>query len=428
MTSERRIDDGADHGCLPAPRPATNTATGAPPGSGEHLGGDPTRFPWIPVLALGFAWFLGVAIELGPSGLLTGIAADLDVSIAAAGTLTTSYALGNAILVLPLTALVVRFPRRPTLVVVMAVLVLSTLVVAVAPSLPVADGGRFLGGGAYAVMCTLFPAVIVRTAGPGHAGKAITVAFTATSLGTALGGPLASLTGGAFGWRATFLGAAALVLVAGVLMTLAVPPLPGTRRGGLSVLQTARLPGVLRVAVGWSLVMLAHFVVLTYIDAYLQDLGAPRYLTSLTLLVIGVGGIVGTLAIGVVSARSAAAALLVAPVLVALGFVVLLLGGEHLVAALAGVLLWGVGVSAVVVVYQKALLLTGARAPESATSIGVLLAQSGFAAGATIGGITLSTVGLRAVPLVALLFVLASILIAVTLRPAIAHAESLAPG
>ena len=58
----------------------------------------PTRFPWAQILVLGFAWFLAVAIELSPAGLLGGIAADLNISTAAAGTLHTSYALGNAIL------------------------------------------------------------------------------------------------------------------------------------------------------------------------------------------------------------------------------------------------------------------------------------------------------------------------------------------
>ncbi len=90
----------------------------------------PTRFPWVPILVLGFAWFLAVAIELSPAGLLGAIATDLNISTAAAGTLTTSYALGNAILVLPLTALALRFSRRSALNVVMAVFVASNVIVA----------------------------------------------------------------------------------------------------------------------------------------------------------------------------------------------------------------------------------------------------------------------------------------------------------
>jgi predicted MFS family arabinose efflux permease len=234
---------------------------------------------------------------------------------------------------------------------------------------------------------------------------------------------IASLTGDAFGWRITFLGAAVLVVIAGILMSFVIPHIRESTHESLTLLQTSRLPGVLRVAIGWSLVMLAHFVVLTYIDAYLEQVGAPGYITSLSLFIIGAGGIIGTLLIGQISSRSMLAALITAPVTVAVGFVVLFLGGGNLIVALTGVTLWGIGIAAAVVVHQQALLLTGSRAPESATSIGVLLAQAGFAVGATVGGLSINAIGIRAIPLVALVFVIGSIIIAATLRPVIRQAH-----
>lgn len=56
------------------------------------------------------------------------------------------------------------------------------------------------------------------------------------------------------------------------------------------------------------------------------------------------------------------------------------------------------------------------RSPQTATSIGVLLAQAGFAAGATVGGVTLDSFGVATIPLVGLAFVVGSIIIATTLR------------
>jgi predicted MFS family arabinose efflux permease len=377
---------------------------------------EPEHFPWLPILVLGFTWFLAVAIELSPAGLLGAIAADLDVSVVAVGTMTTFYALGNALLVLPLTALAIRFARRTALTVVMVVFVASNLAVALAPTIAFADIGRFVGGASYAVICTLFPAVVVRLAGPRYAGKAITVVFTATALGAALGAPLASIIGNTFGWRVTFLGAAALAAVAGVLMGFLVPKIREGAHKPLTLRQTAREPGVLRVAIGWSLVMLAHFLVLTYIEAYLSNLGLPTYVTGITLFLLGVGGIVGTLFIGRISSRSVFAALIVAPCVVAAGLTVLLLGGSNLAVVLAGIALWGIGMAATVVIYQQAILLTGHRAPETATSIGVLLAQAGFAAGATVGGATINLLGVATIPIVALAFVAGSIIIATTLR------------
>jgi predicted MFS family arabinose efflux permease len=290
--------------------------------------------------------------------------------------------------------------------------------------------GRFLGGACYALICTLFPAVAVRIAGPRHAGKAITVVFAATSLGVALGAPLASEAGNAFGWRVTFLAAAVLALIAGVLMSFIVPAVREAQEmeKGLSLIQTARLPGVLRVAIGWALVMLAHFVVLTYIDAYLEDLGTPKYITSVTLFLIGASGLVGTILVGRLSSRSMYAALLTAPITVAVGFAVLFLSGGNLVVVLIAVTLWGLGIAAAVVVYQQAILLTGRRAPEKATSIGVLLAQAGFAAGATVGGVSLDFFGVATIPLAALAFVAGSIIIATTLRNTIRNTTPQTPG
>jgi predicted MFS family arabinose efflux permease len=275
------------------------------------------------------------------------------------------------------------------------------------------------------LICTLFPAVVVRITGPRMAARGITVVFTATSLGAAFGAPLASIVGNALGWRVTFVAAAALALVAGVLMSFSLPRGRSTPSKSLSLLETVRLPGVLRTAVAWSLVMLANFVVLTYIQAYLEAFEVPAYMTSVSLFLVGAGGIIGTLLVGRISGRSTYAALVITPALVGAGFVLLLLGGSNLAIVIAAIAIWGIGIAATVVIYQQVILLTGARAPESATSIGVLLAQAGFAAGASVGGGTIELLGVRAIPLVALAFVLGSIAIALTLRRTVHTAEEL---
>ncbi|WAM19080.1 MFS transporter [Rhodococcus sp. JS3073] len=382
----------------------------------------PDRFPWWPLLVLGFAWFLGVAVELSPAGMLGGIADELDVSVTAVGTLTTFFALGNALLVLPLTALSLRFARRTALVTVMMVFVVSNIVVGLAPSILVADIGRFVGGAAYGVVCALFPAVAVHIAGPTHAARAVTLVFAASTLGMSLGAPIASLTGDAFGWRITFLGAAAVALVVGMLMSRTVPDIRTTSERRVSLVEAGRLPGVLRVCIGWALLMLGHFVVLTYIDAYLEDLGVPTFVTSVSLFLLGVGGLIGVFVIGRIAKKSVITALIAAPMIVASAFAVLALGGNALPVVLASIAIWGVGFSGTVLIYQRAILITGRRAPETATSIGVLLAQGGFAAGAAIGGVTIEVLGVATIPVVALVFVLGTIVIATTLRPAIRSA------
>ncbi len=53
----------------------------------------------------------------------------------------------------------------------------------------------------------------------------------------------------------------------------------------------------------------------------------------------------------------------------------------------------------------------------------MLLAQAGFALGATIGGIIIDVLGIATIPLIALAFVIVSVVLAVTLRRVVGEAE-----
>lgn len=387
---------------------------------------EPERFPWLAILMLGFAGFagfVGLAVELSPAGLLNTISVHFDVSLATVGTLTTAFALGNALLVLPLTSLAMRFGRRSALVAVMAVFVIGNLVVAVAPSIEIADVGRFVAGASFAVQCSLIPAVAVRIAGPRFAGRAMAVVLGANALGMALGASLASILGMAAGWRVTFVVAAAIAAFIGVMFAITVPRIHTAPEHRLSLLAATRLPGVLRVCITWALLMLGHFVVLTYIDAYVGRLGLPSYVTSVSLFVLGIGGMIGIALVGQISRRSYFAALVVAPSAVAVALGVIATGVNSLPVVLILIALWGFGFSGTILIAQQTILLLGRRAPETAMSVGILLAQLGFALGATIGGLVVTYLGIGIIPLVAVIFVLGAVGLAVSLRGVVHRAQ-----
>lgn len=398
------------------------TTTVVEAGETHHLA-EPAKFPWLPILMLGLAGFLGLAVELSPAGLLNAISSGFGVSLAAVGTLTTAFALGNALLVLPLTSLAMRYSRRSALVAVMVLFVAGNLLVAAAPSIEVADVGRFIAGAAFAVQCALIPAVAVRIAGPRYAGRAMTVVLGANALGMAVGASLASILGMATGWRVTFVVAAAVAALIAVMFAMTVPHIHTQPENRLSLRKAVRLPGVFRVCVAWSLLMVGHFVVLTYIDAYLGRLGLPAYATGLSLFVLGIGGMIGVTLVGQISQRSYSIALVVAPSAVAVALGVIATGVSSLPAVAALIALWGFGFSGTILISQQTLLLLGRRAPETAMSVGILLAQLGFALGATVGGLVVSYLGLDLIPVVAVVFVLAAVITAVSLRGVVHRAE-----
>ncbi|MGG2305163.1 MFS transporter, partial [Salmonella enterica] len=83
-------------------------------------------------------------------------------------------------------------------------LVLSNLLVAVAPSfVPLLTGRLLLGigvGGFWAIGVAIGPRLVP----PAHAIKATSLIFAGVSLGTVAGVPAGALIGELFGWRAAF--------------------------------------------------------------------------------------------------------------------------------------------------------------------------------------------------------------------------------
>lgn len=400
----------------PHPRKDTVSPSTSPTSLREPHGRPWTSFPWLPIVVLATAGFLALTVELSPSGLLTRMAPDLQSSVAAAGSLTALYSLGNAVLVLPLTAAVLRWiSRRWALALALLVFVAGNVVVAVSSDLGTAVVGRFVSGGAHGLLMALAPAVATRMVAPEHRGRALSLVIGANTVGIALGAPLASLAGTTLGWRVAFLGAATLALACAVLLLIAVPrDLPGTTDGPqIHLLAALRLQGVFRIGTAWALLMLGYMAVITFIDPYLEALGVPPIVTSLALFVFGVGGIFGVTIGARVAARSRTVALVAMPVGMAVAYVLLTMGIGALPVVLAVLALWGLAFSGSVLVYQDALLLAGHRAPEAAMSIGVVLTQGGMAVGAALGGVVVGSIGVALTPLIGLasiIIVLAAIL------------------
>ncbi|MEU5655107.1 MFS transporter [Streptomyces sp. NPDC047737] len=385
--------------------------------------GNETRFPLFAVLVFAFTGFLSLTTELLPSGLLTLIAPDLHVSVAMAGAVTTAYAVGVVVTVLPLTRLALKLPRRTALVLTVLLFVLSNLIVVFAPSLAVSLVGRFLGGAAHGLVWALLPAVVARFAGPRHAPRAMTIVFTGNSLGLAAGAPLSSLLGTSLGWRIAFAVMAVAALITALLLIRIVPHLHVQEGPHMPLLKAARLPGAMRVIVGWALVMLGHFGVLTYIAPYLERLGVGSGVVSLSLAVLGCAGIVGVMLIGRLGARSLLAGMITAPVLILVALALLLVAPPALPVVFVVLVVWGMGFSGTVLLYQQAVLVTGHRAPETVTSISVLVSQLGIALGASAGGLTVSSLGLGALPVIGLVFVAAALVLLPGLRPALRRAR-----
>ncbi|MFB6814875.1 Cmx/CmrA family chloramphenicol efflux MFS transporter [Streptomyces sp. NPDC056347] len=253
------------------------------------------------VYALGLAVFAQGTSEFMLSGLISDIAADLHVSIPAAGLLTSAFAVGM-IVGAPLMALFSRnWPRRRALVFFLCVFCAVHVVGALTPGYGLLLATRVVGAVANAGFWAVALVTAVSLAGPGARARATSVVVGGVTLACVAGVPAGAALGGQWGWRSAFW-AVALVSVPAVLVIARSVPAgrpasdPVPVRQELRALAAPRLPLTL---VTMALVQGATFCAFSYVEPLatrVTGLGPDRVPGLLALF--GLGSFLGVTAAG----------------------------------------------------------------------------------------------------------------------------------
>ena len=249
----------------------------------------------LPVLSLMLVVFSLTTGEFVIAGILPDVAADLRVSIPAAGLLVTAYALGMIVGGPVVTVLTARLARKTLIAVLVAVSLVGNLASALAPAYAVLLGARFVAG---LVVATFFAVAITTAVSMAPEGKqATTVAklVLGMNLGIILGTPIGTFIGQNLGWRATFAAIVAFT-AAGLLAVLRfVPAGPALASG--SVLNELRVfaNNDVRLAIALTAVGNVGIVmVFSYITPLLTDVsGFAAGAIPVLLLVYGAGAVLG---------------------------------------------------------------------------------------------------------------------------------------
>lgn len=249
---------------------------------------------------LAVAVFAQATSEFMLAGLVTEIAADLGVSVAVAGSLTSAFAVGMVIGA-PLVALGARrFPPRTSLASFLVVFAAVHVIGALTPSFIVLVVTRVLAALANAGFLAVALTVAVRLAPPERTSRATSILLAGSTLALIVGVPAGALLGQLFGWRSTFWTVAIVTLPALVAVLLQVPSRPSTDgvlqsvQGELAVLR--RLPVALTLLVA-ALVNGGTFAVYTYIAPLIVGTGelGPAAV-PIALALFGVGSFLGVTA------------------------------------------------------------------------------------------------------------------------------------
>jgi predicted MFS family arabinose efflux permease len=369
------------------------------------------------LIVLAAIGFTAITTELLPSGLLPQISADFKVSEATAGYLTAGYAAIIVVTVIPLSMALARIPRHYLLIALILTFAASNALVAVVSDFGAAMGSRVVGGIAHGLLWSAMAPFVARIVPAHKVGKALAIVFSGNSLGLAIGAPVGTALGNLLGWRSAFL----VLAASGVLLALlAVWLLPPVRRipdaPHPSLRKAIGQPGVRIVAVGWPLMLMAHFALFTYIAPFLREVRLPDYSIPLSISVLGVAGLVGIWIAGItvdskprrwhlITVAGVVVSLLLLP-LVGTALPGLALGGvagENLAlpAAMLLMFVWGIGIGAMGIYNQSAILRAGGEYRDAANGLTVLTIQVGITIGAMFGAAALTLAGPALIPVAA---------------------------
>ncbi|TXS24573.1 Cmx/CmrA family chloramphenicol efflux MFS transporter [Streptomyces sp. gb1(2016)] len=353
------------------------------------------------VYVLGLAVFAQGTSEFMLSGLLSSIAGDLHVSLAAAGLLTSAFAVGM-VAGAPLTALAGRtWPRRRALLLFLGVFVAVHVVGALTSSYGVLLATRVVGALANAGFWAVALVTALALAGPHRRARATAVVVGGVTVACVVGVPAGALLGELWGWRAAFWAVALVSVPAAVALLAAVPggrPDGAPQAGARSELRALARPRLLLTLLVMALVQGATFCTFSYLEPLVTRVtGFGAGWVPVVLALFGVGSFAGVTLAGRLADARPDAVIGLGMTALAAGWAALALTAGHPAATLAlvllqGALAFGTGTALITRVFHLA-----PDAPTMAGSFATAAFNVGAATGPWLGGLALGAgLGFRA--------------------------------
>lgn len=347
---------------------------------------------------LALAVFVMGTSEFMLAGLLPAISAELDVTLGAAGLLTSAFAVGMVVGAPAMAAFARRWPPRLSLILCLLVFAVAHVIGAITPSFGVLLLTRVVSAVANAGFLAVALTTATALVPSDRKGRALSILLSGTTVATVAGVPAGALLGTAMGWRATFWAIAAL----GVLALLghargishdrsdaghtgtASPPLGAELR----ILATPRL--LLTMVVG-ALINGGTFAAFTFLAPVVTGVaGLGDAWVSGALVLFGAGSFLGVTVAGHLSDRRPGVVLAVGGPLLLASWIVASAVAAHPVALLASVFVQGVlsfGVGSTVI---ARVLYAASGAPTMGGSYATAALNTGAALGPVLGALALA--------------------------------------
>lgn len=344
---------------------------------------------YLRVLLLATAVFCAGIEENIFVGILPEVAADLGVSFAAVGQLTTIFSVSFGLSALFLSAFTAHWERKRLLLIAMVLFAATNLMAAASPTYLVLFIVRIVMASSCAMVILLATSMAAELVPPSHKGRAIGLIFMGLSSSLVLGIPAGMAITGWLGWRAVFVGIAlmSLPVIACVMLLLpSVPRLPAIafhtywRHLCVPKIFSGQLVSVGMIG--------GNFVLFAYLTPYLERmfaLGAGAM--QVLYLCSGVAGVLGAYLGGWMSDRiGPRRAVLLCPGMFLASMLLLPLANGSLLLFVPALLIWGCLSWTISPVVQGYLIDADPGRANLSIGLNVAAMQFGVALGAGLGG------------------------------------------
>ena len=353
---------------------------------------------WGAVFAMSLAAFVLVASEFMPVSLLTPIAADLHITEGQAGqglSVSGLFALFASLLTASVAA---RVDRKPLLLSLTLLMIVSGTVVAFAPNYWVFMAGRALIGVAIGGFWSLSAATAIRLVPDDQIARAMAVVNGGNALATVIAAPLGSFLGAFIGWRGAFLCVIPVAVIASIWLWASLPAMKSQSGSGTG--NVFRLMKSTPIALGMAAVsvfFMGQFMLFTYLRPFLETVTHVSVsMLSLMLLVLGLAGLAGTFLIEAFLKNGLHRTLIFIPILMAVIALALVSFGSSVATTTVLLGLWGLVATAAPVGWWTWLARTMPEDAEAGGGLMVAIIQLAIASGAIVGGLVFDSNGYRA--------------------------------
>lgn len=353
---------------------------------------------WGAVFAMSLAAFVLVASEFMPVSLLTPIASDLHITEGQAGqgiSVSGLFALFTSLLIASVAA---RVDRRPLLVALTVLMIVSGAVVAFAPNYWVFMIGRAVIGVAIGGFWSLSAATAMRLVPEEQITRAMAIVNGGNALATVVAAPLGSFLGALIGWRGAFLSLLPIAVMACAWLLASLPSMkPQGGSNGSNVFILLKTAPVALGMLAISVFFMGQFMLFTYLRPFLETVTHVSVSTlSLMLLGLGVAGLAGTFLIEAFLKHGLHRTLIVIPLLMSAVALALVAFGSSTTVTAVLLGFWGLVATAAPVGWWTWLARTLPNDADAGGGLMVAIIQFAIASGAIVGGLVFDTKGYQA--------------------------------